>query len=958
MEEIQYIGEHLWPRSIGHFALLTAFVTGLLCTFAYFKSTQLREQVLRARAWRQVARASFAVHGLGVFTVMGTIFYVMINRLYEYQYAQAHVSDDLPFRYIFSAFWEGQEGSFLLWMFWHVFLGAGLIFTARKWESPVMTTLASVQVVIVSMLLGIYVGFGESLVKIGSNPLLLLRDVLDAPIFQRADYVDVISGSGLNPSLQNWWMTIHPPTLFLGFASTVVPFSFAVAGLWLKDHKGWLRPALRWSLFSATILGTGILMGGAWAYEALNFGGYWAWDPVENTSLVPWLLLLAGIHTIVVARATGHAIRASYLYLILTFVMIVYSTFLTRSGLLGDTSVHAFTEMGLEWQLAGFLGFYTLLGFGLFFWRYRSVPSPEKEESAVSKEFWLFLGSLTLLFSAILITGSTSLPVFNSIRIYFDPLVELTNKEWVLADPEAHHNQFQLWIGVFVALLSGVTQWFRWRERRFKVQSRLFSLHVGGAVIAAGLMSLLTLTWLKAGAWQYQVLLFAGWFTLITNVDYLIAFIRRDVKLVGSTLSHFGFGIMLIGILASGLNKRIISQNQFLMEGLTADEEAARTSVLLYQGLPLMMENYELELRKDTIDDFTRTFFVDYKERDAEGNVLEEFTLEPTVLYTREFDKIAITNPSTKRYWNKDIFTVIMSLAEEEQDINVKKRKEDSLQYTSYLLDQGSELSFLDTVKIKEPDTFLVRKFDVAFDGLTRAPENHDYLPEPGDIAIGAKMRIRSSMDDKWYPGEVAIVLRNESLFSFPVQFNEINTRVKIDESIFDELMVDESKLDYKKYVVREGEKITLADGREVVFRGYNRAPIHPFYAPVEEDLAVSAVLETTAPDGEPLRMEPIFVIRDKQPLRVRDEIRSLGLHATFASLNPANGEATIFLAEAAPRGPLRVPLGVATRAYRTDFIALQAIEFPGINLFWFGSIAMMVGLGFSFVYRMKHNQR
>ena len=133
--------------------------------------------------------------------------------------------------------------------------------------------------------------------------------MIDAPIFSTADYLSLIEGRGLSPLLQNYWMTIHPPVLFLGFASTAIPFGFALGGLLTKDHKGWLRPALRWSLFSAFFLGTGILMGAAWAYEALGFGGYWAWDPVENAVFVPWIILVAGIHTNLVALNTGYSIR-------------------------------------------------------------------------------------------------------------------------------------------------------------------------------------------------------------------------------------------------------------------------------------------------------------------------------------------------------------------------------------------------------------------------------------------------------------------------------------------------------------------------------------------------------------------------------------------------------------------------------------------------------------------------
>ena len=320
MEEIQYIGEHLLPGKIGHFALVASFVASLLAAVAYYFATEKRAEESYI-SWRNIGRASYLAHGLGIFIVIGTMFYLMINQYYEYQYVQAHVSEDLPFKYIFSAFWEGQEGSFLLWMFWHIILGVVLIGTAKKWEAPVMSVLASIQLFIGSMILGLYLGVGDFVTKIGSNPLLLLRDTLDAPIFANADYVSLLKGTGLNPLLQNYWMTIHPPTLFLGFASTAIPFCFAIAGLWTKEHKAWLKPALSWALFSAAILGTGILMGGAWAYEALSFGGYWAWDPVENMSLVPWIILLAGVHTNLISKSTGHSVRATYIFYLLTFYL-------------------------------------------------------------------------------------------------------------------------------------------------------------------------------------------------------------------------------------------------------------------------------------------------------------------------------------------------------------------------------------------------------------------------------------------------------------------------------------------------------------------------------------------------------------------------------------------------------------------------------------------------------------
>ena len=152
--------------------------------------------------------------------------------------------------------------------------------------------------------------------------------------------------------LQNYWMVIHPPVLFLGFASTLVPFSFIIAALWKGEYKSFIRTTVISSLFSGGVLGLGIMMGGAWAYESLNFGGYWAWDPVENASLVPWLTMIAGLHTLIVFKATGRSLSTTMVFYGLTYILVWYSTFLTRTGVLGDTSVHAFTGEGKSALLA------------------------------------------------------------------------------------------------------------------------------------------------------------------------------------------------------------------------------------------------------------------------------------------------------------------------------------------------------------------------------------------------------------------------------------------------------------------------------------------------------------------------------------------------------------------------------------------------------------------------------
>ena len=173
MEEVKYIGEALIYKQIGHFFLNFGFVMSLLGAVGYFFATQ-RRHLPEYEGWRKIGRSAFLLHGFSVFVIIGTILAAMINHRFEYQYAWQHVSEDLPFKYIFSAFWEGQEGSFLLWMFWHVVLGTILLFRAKKWEAPVLSVISLVQAFIFTMIVGVY--FTDT-VKMGSNPLLLLRDL-------------------------------------------------------------------------------------------------------------------------------------------------------------------------------------------------------------------------------------------------------------------------------------------------------------------------------------------------------------------------------------------------------------------------------------------------------------------------------------------------------------------------------------------------------------------------------------------------------------------------------------------------------------------------------------------------------------------------------------------------------------------------------------------------------------
>ncbi len=937
--KMEYVGEHLLPGQIGRFALVLGFVTSVIAAVAYYFATQRRADEEEASGWRKMGRIAFGIHGISFFAVIGILFYIMTQQYYEYQYVQQHVSEDLPFKYIFSAFWQAQEGSFLLWMFWHIVLGFILIKKAKEWEAPVLSVLSLVQMFIGTMILGAYIYIGETELKIGSNPLMLLRDMVDAPIFSNLEYAELLEGQGMNPLLQNYWMTIHPPTLFLGFASTVVPFCYAIAGLWTNQHKKWLKPVTPWALFCGFILGTGILMGSAWAYEALSFGGYWAWDPVENMSLVPWIVLLAGIHTNLVARSTGYSIKSTYLFYLLSFPMILYSTFLTRSGILGDTSAHAFTEMGLEWQLVAFVGTFTVMGLAMYFAKAKSIPAPVKEESSTSKEFWIFIGALVLLFSAVLITLGTSLPVYNKIASFFDP----AHMDITITDQEEHHNKYQMWIAVFVGFLSGLAQYFRFREVNFAKNAGKFWKHLGISAAISLVLSWLVTLWIEVVAWQYLLLLFSGIFTIVANTDFLISYARGNAKVFGAAMSHIGFGLMVVGIIASGTNKFHISKNEFAMRGFFQDEKRLSENIVLFKNQPMYMEGFMAEWKRDTVIGNIREYHIDFNRIDSAGKVLETFSLSPNVIYDRQF-AVAAVNPSTKRAIGKDIFTSLSSVPPDHRSPDEAQALEDSLKWETYSAILG--------------DTIFGTDHYAVIQGINRTATHPEYHPKEGDIAVGIKLAVRRKADvdkreivDSTFLVEPVLVLRGQLLYNFPAQINRLDTRFKLPEEIFSVVFTPDSDLIYEPFEIKEGETFRYKD-YVVQLAGFNRDPKHPQYQPPSDgskDIAVGAILSVRKGNSSPKVIEPMYYIRDSRPMNLKDQIGDWNLHVRFTSIDPQTGAMSFEVSQGELKQPL-IPIEIAENAFRTDFVVLEAIVFPGINFFWVGTVMMMLGLLVSFI--------
>ncbi len=746
---MDYIGEHLLPGQLGHFFIVLSLVASLVATFAYFKVTRTASPV-DSGYWKKLARIAFIIEAVSVIAIFSILFYIIYNHLFEYKYAWQHSSRSLEVKYLLSCFWEGQEGSTLLWSIWHCVLGLVLIKTSKTWEAPVMTVLSFAQFCLATMLAGLYI-FNW---KMGSNPFMLLRDsgVLDSAVGMhinadvtqplRPDYLTFIKdGNDLNPLLQNYWMVIHPPVLFLGFASTIVPFAFAVGGLWTKRFSDWTKPALPWALFSLAVLGVGIMMGAAWAYESLTFGGYWAWDPVENASLVPWLILVAGVHTLLIYKHSGHSLRSTFLFMILTFIFILYSTFLTKSGVLGESSVHAFTDSGMNVQLLGLLFIFLFPSLILFFVRYKEVPSIKKEESSSSREFWMFIGSLVFFLAAIVISAKTSLPVFNKI---------FGTKVAAPEDEEFAYNQIQVFVAIIIGVLTAVTQYLRYKDTSSSFfWKKIWIPTVLSIILATLILAFGDINYQKHGPGFLGAIwlaIVASVYAIIANAAYIWLGVKGSLKLSGGSISHLGFGLVLLGILISSSKKEILSKNT---SGIAIDfgkesKEKTGENLTLVKGFPMKMGKFDVTYLKDSAHPKKQQwyYFIHFKSRVDD----EEFTLRPNAFVNYKGNEGLMANPDSRHYLNHDVFTYISALP------NPEKNK-DTASFKNNPVKPGDSIFYSKGYMILEK---LSSRDSLPFEGF-----------KPGDRATVATLKVHA-FNRSSYTAETLLIDQGGSQYSVP----------------------------------------------------------------------------------------------------------------------------------------------------------------------------------------------
>jgi cytochrome c-type biogenesis protein CcmF len=522
--------------------LIGYLVVWLGALFA-FVSMALYARSVRVARWLKWARWAFIGAFLMILAAEGVLQYALIAGRYELQYVFSFSERALPLWYKIAGAWAGQEGSFLLWAIWAGLYGLLLMRTAGRYEPWVMTVYAA----IVLCLMGILAY---------QSPFAPVPPPEDAPSmpFPPRD------GLGLNPSLENIWMTIHPPIIFAGFAALAVPFAYAIAALWRHEYQEWVVRVRPWAIYATTLLGFGLALGGYWAYETLGWGGFWAWDPVENTSYFPWLFMAAAVHGLMLQVNRGRMTRWNPLLCALPFLLFVYGTFLTRSGVLAEVSVHSFDALAKSALgiLLLMLGGGTLLTLGLWVWRFRLAQTSSTCQTGqtgwgFSREAAVRWGILLLILSALISLVGTSWPL----------IMKLIRGQPVSLQPTFYNQVHAPWV-VVAAIVLAAAPMLRWSGMGLD-----------------DILQRLTKSWVMAVATGF-VLFFLGFREPITLlVVVLLAFaayanlgaiwrrVRTSRVTIGGFLTHFGLAVGIIGLILSnayeGKQRVIVIQGQDTM---------------------------------------------------------------------------------------------------------------------------------------------------------------------------------------------------------------------------------------------------------------------------------------------------------------------------------------------------------------------------------------------------------
>jgi cytochrome c-type biogenesis protein CcmF len=519
--------------SLGYYLLLAAFVVA-----AYAAAVSVGGARRRSRALTESGIGAFYLVTAIMAAASAVIVYAFVTGDYSIKYVQRYSDSAQPLFYKLTSYWGGLDGSIMFWVSLLSAFGATAVYVNRDRHRELIPYVVAV-ISVVEM-------FFLFLMIVHNNPFstYLTQNPSD--------------GAGLNPLLQNFYMVIHPPTMYLGFVGLTIPYAFGMAALitgYLDDS--WLRAVRRWTMIAWLFLSIGLGLGMIWAYEELGWGGYWMWDPVENAGLLPWFTATAFLHSVMVQERRGMLRVWNVSLVITTFFLTLFGTFMTRSGIV--QSVHSFGQDPVLTQLfTTFMVAMLVISFGFVIYRLPLLQARNELDSWLSREAAFMYNNWILLFSAFFVLFATMFPTLSE---------AITGDRITVAAP--FFNQWMVPIGLTMLLLTGIGPLLAWRRSTFENLSTQFIVPIVSGLVLGGIVVALGIPIWSSGL----CFAFSGFVLGTIGQEFwrgarvrqqtsgtdlftaLIGLVGRNKRRYGGYLVHVGIVLMFLGFAGEGLKQ-------------------------------------------------------------------------------------------------------------------------------------------------------------------------------------------------------------------------------------------------------------------------------------------------------------------------------------------------------------------------------------------------------------------
>ena len=517
----------------GHLILSSAFMLSIASIFFMYKN--FSNSKLRLF---MVGKNIFYATSFLIFSAVILLLYCFINDQFIYASVYSHSSIATPLIYKITALWAGQEVSLLIWI---LILNICGIVIAKNSDESAPVVLAAIAAAQGLMLL----------VLVAKSPFAYVWEYYPKS-FQIGEIPG--DGTGLNILLMDPWMIIHPPILYIGYASSTIPFGYAIAALIHKEYDSWIKEAYPWIIFSSLTLGMGIFMGGYWAYKVLGWGGYWGWDPVENSSLIPWIISIALIHGILLQRRKAMLRKTNIAIALSYFILVLFSAFLTRSGVLSDFSVHSFGQSDiLKYLYLVMVLVFLAVSVYLVIKKFKGIESEKFSEKIFTFEGMITYGIIILLMYSLIILAGTTMPITTGL---FGNQGNVT---------ENFYNSISIPFGAMILAFILLSMF---ASRKYSM-----GIIITNAILSIACMFLFNNQFIKNITVSiYTVILFFLIFMIFTDL-----YKYRKITFISSRVGHLGLAILILGIIASNTHSTSEHKQVSVDETIEINKELSLT---------------------------------------------------------------------------------------------------------------------------------------------------------------------------------------------------------------------------------------------------------------------------------------------------------------------------------------------------------------------------------------------